>query len=134
MQLEVIATFKINVSSLPSAVFGVDVLANPDGGAAVSLFVDCSAPAADADCHVHMDASAHGGTISTGPLLFGHGEEGLVRMHAIVDHSIVELIVNNRTAMTVFAQPPDGNHTGLALFGEAEAVKASVQGWRLASI
>ena len=132
MQLEVIATFKINVSSLPSAVFGVDVLANPDGGAAVSLFVDCSAPAADADCHVHMDASAHGGTISTGPLLFGHGEEGLVRMHAIIDHSIVELIVNNRTAIVAYASPPSEHHSGVRLFGAG--VHAAVDYWVLDSI
>ena len=130
MQLEVIATFKINVSSLPSAVFGVDVLANPDGGAAVSLFVDCSAPAADADCHVHMDASAHGGTISTGPLLFGHGEEGLVRMHAIVDHSIVELIVNNRTAIVGAALSPAEADAGIKLFGAG--VDASMEYWELA--
>ena len=100
-------------------------------GAAVSLFVDCSAPAADADCHVHMDASAHGGTISTGPLLFGHGEEGLVRMHAIVDHSIVELIDNNRTAIVGAALSPAEADVGIKLFGAG--VDASMEYWELAA-
>ena len=43
--------------------FGVDVLVAMDNGSAVSLLVDCSAPAADADCHIVIDATAQVGLL-----------------------------------------------------------------------
>ena len=115
MQLEVVASF--TMGSKPQSIFGVDVLAAMDGSSAVSLLVDCSAPAADADCHVVVDATGQGGQRSQGPLLFGAGQAGVVTMHAVIDHSIIELIVNNRTAIVAYATPPSDDHTGVRLFG-----------------
>jgi sucrose-6-phosphate hydrolase SacC (GH32 family) len=135
MQLEVYATFDVPGGPLSDVpLFGVDVLAASDGSSAVALSVDCSAPATDADCHVHVDATGQGGSVHTAPLLFGGGAagRGVVAMHAIVDHSIIELIVNNRTAIVAYASPPSEHHSGVRLFGAG--VHAAVDYWVLDSI
>ena len=143
MQLEVFASFTIyNATTM----FGVDVLAALDGSSAVSLVVDCTSPGADADCHVVVDATAQGGGRSQGPLLFGTGPSSVmnVTMHAIVDHSIIELIVNNRTAIVEYANPPTDQHTGVRLFYRTSATEqhagvsstgaASMDYWQLDGI
>ena len=135
MQLEIFATFSIpSTASLPAvAAFGVDVLAAMDGSSAVSLLVDCSALAdADADCHVVVDATGQGGKVYKAPLLYGAGDNGTVSMHAIVDHSIIELIVNNRTAIVAYAYPPTDQHSGVRLFGTE--VQAKLDYWPLRGI
>ena len=55
-------------------------------------------------------------------------------IHITIKVNIVELIVNNRTAMTIFAHPTDANATGVMLFGVPATVMASVEGWALTSI
>ena len=138
MQLEVVATFT-GILDLPKPVFGVDVLVPANGSQSVSLTVDCTAPAADADCHVSIGGATVPQT-SVGPLLFGAGERGVVRMHAIVDHSIIELIVNNRTAIVQYASPPSEAWSGVRLRGPGQpgqlglGYQASLDYWELDSI
>ena len=132
MQLEVFASFTIY--KYATTMFGVDVLAALDGSSAVSLVVDCTSPGADADCHVIVDATAQGGGRSQGPLLFGTGPSSVmnVTMHAIVDHSIIELIVNNRTAMVTYNKKiPSASSTSVALWGTSAGVKADIKTWSL---
>ena len=50
---------------------------------------------------------------------------GEVQFHAYVDHSIVTVLVENQTALTVWVHPSAANSTGLALFCNA-AVAADV--------
>ena len=135
MQLEVVATFT-GILDLPKPVFGVDVLVPANGSQSVSLTVNCMAPAADADCHVSVGGAMVPQT-SVGPLLFGAGEAGVVRMHAIVDHSIIELIVNNRTAIVQYAAPPSEKWSGVRLFGPGQAelgYQATLDYWDLDTI
>jgi hypothetical protein len=54
------------------------------------------------------------------------------RIHAIVDHSIVEVIVNNATAFVVYAAPASENATQVAMFGSgAQRDVGSLQVWQL---
>jgi len=138
MQLEVVASFSFNVSHLPSAPFGVEVLRAKDGSKATRLQVDCSHGISA--CVVGVNATGQGGHWSNGPLLpvVGSAVDGsvTVRLHAIVDHTIVEAIFNNRTAMVTYAKPHTATDTDVALFGTTvngiEIVDAVVQTWELA--
>jgi hypothetical protein len=67
--------------------FGVTVL-----DAAANLTIDCAA----APCQGQVNGK--GGPIM--PLVTQS-----VALHAIIDHSIVEMIYNNRTAMVAYASP-----------------------------
>ena len=53
-----------------------------------------------------------------------------VRLHAIVDHSIVAAVYNNRTAMEVYARPDAASDTGARRFGTP---RADVEMWELDS-
>ena len=48
------------------------------------------------------------------------------------DHSIIELIVNNRTAIVGYAKPPGEQSTGVRLFGAG--LRASMDYWVLDAI
>ena len=53
-------------------------------------------------------------------------------IHAIVDHSLVEVIVNNATALVVYAAPSSANAGRVRLVGAPEdAKRASIVAWRL---
>jgi len=59
--------------------------------------------------------------VRAGPLMPSNAT--VVSMHIIVDHSIIEVIVNNRTALTVYVTPSSSESTGVAIYGtEAEGV------------
>ena len=53
-------------------------------------------------------------------------------MHAYADHAIVEVIVNNRTALVVYATPTDATGTA-GLVGIANAPGARLVAWTLES-
>merc|ERR1711953_1297860 len=53
--------------------------------------------------------------IRAGPLAPSNATE--VSIHAIVDHSIIEVIVNNRTALTVYVTPSSSESVGVSLYG-----------------
>jgi len=140
MQLEVVASFTFNAKSPPTAPFGVEVLRAQDGSKATRLQVDCSQGLSK--CVVGVNATAQGygqgyghGHSGYGPLLpvpDTSGDESItVRLHAIVDHTIVEAIFNNRTAMVVYSTPDAPTDTDIMLFGEPGKVLAKLETWAL---
>ena len=57
-----------------------------------------------------------------------------VSVHAIVDHSIIEAIFSNRSAMAVYvpwAQLPSADHTGVRFFGDPSEVTGTLDYWTL---
>jgi len=55
----------------------------------------------------------------------------IVRMHAYIDHSIVTVIVNNRTAITKYVTPKNSSSDGIFLFSSSSDVKADIHVWNL---
>ena len=110
-QLEIVATF--TWAAKPASAFGVTVL-----GGAANLTIDCST----ASCQGQVNGI--GGPIM--PL-----QTQSVTLHAIVDHSIIEVIYNNRTAMVVYASPPSASAKACSLFGVGSDVKGTVETWEL---
>merc|ERR1711920_731505 len=94
---------------------------------------DCSGGAAA--CTVGVNAGNQGGKTGFGPLLpvvSSSDETVTVKLHAIVDHTIVEAIFNNRTAMVVYSVPKAETDVGVMLFGaDSTTVKATLQTWNL---
>ena len=56
-----------------------------------------------------------------------------LHIHAYVDRSIVEVIVNDQTAITVYVHPQRADSVGLALFAERGEVTASVDVHQMAA-
>eukprot|EP00966_Prymnesium_polylepis_P115886 2678967-Prymnesium_polylepis.1 len=56
-------------------------------------------------------------------------------VHAYVDHSIVTLIVDNRTALTAWVHPQHPDSTGVGVFSDGghEGELLSLDVWTLAS-
>lgn len=125
MQLEVVASFSFNVSSPPAAPFGVAVLGSQDGLNSTKLSVDCTRAEDGSMCRVTVDDSNQTGRVHTGPLLplIDQNQHppptGMITitLHAYVDHGIVEVIWNNRTAIACTALAPNATWTMLQLFG-----------------
>ena len=113
-QLEVLATF--SWTAKPASAFGVTVL-----GGAANLTIDC---AAAGPCQGRVNGG-EGGPIM--PLTTQS-----VSLHAIVDHSIVEVIYNKRTAMVVYANPPSASAQACSLFGVlGSGVTGTIESWEL---
>jgi len=115
-QLEVLATF--TWTARPTFNFGVSIL-----GGAANLTINCTAGAA-APCQGQVNDK--GGPIM--PL-----KTQSVTLHAIIDHSIVEVIYNNRTAMVVYVDPASASAKACSLFGVSGGggVKGTVETWEL---
>lgn len=115
LQLEVLTTFSWT-GSAPTSAFGVSVL---NGTAKIT--VDCTTKAPDAPCMVTSPAA--------GPIM--PLDTTTVTVHAIVDHEIVETIVNNRTAMATYHKNiPSADCTAVALFG-TDGIQATIKTWAL---
>ncbi len=80
---------------------------------------------------VVVDATAQGNYNSRAGPLPPVAENGWT-IHAIVDHAIVEVIVNNYTALVVYATPEDATGTA-QLLGVDGVQGASLDAWELAS-
>merc|ERR1711957_373501 len=109
--------------------FGVEVLKGPDGDG-TRIGID---PASGL---VVVDGTSQGNDdVRAGPLMQANCTE--VVIHAIIDHSIIEVIVNNRTALTVYVTPKSKRSVGVALYGagndgaNANAVSGKLQVWEL---
>eukprot|EP00041_Stephanoeca_diplocostata_P037996 m.1466875 g.1466875 ORF g.1466875 m.1466875 type:complete len:661 (+) comp25138_c0_seq20:3388-5370(+) len=118
LQLELVVTFAWSGPN-PTHRFGVSVL-----GGAAEIAVDCTtnSPQAPGGCMV-------GCMSSQGPLM-PIGAKNL-RIHAIVDHQIIETIFNNRTAMVTYAKPANASAIGVALFGIDTSITAHLETWSL---
>lgn len=110
-----------------SAPFGVAI----QGGAA-KLSVDCKGTH-ERQAEATADGCMVGVSDAAGPLLPLGTKTATI--HAYVDHSIVETIFNNRTAMVTYSSPADATSTGVALFGVVpnSGVKATITTWNLAT-
>jgi len=109
--------------------FGVEVLKGPDGDG-TRIGID---PASGL---VVVDGTSQGNDdVRAGPLMQANCTE--VVIHAIIDHSIIEVIVNNRTALTVYVTPKSKRSVGVALYGagndgmNVNAVSGKLQVWEL---
>jgi hypothetical protein len=137
MQLEVVTTFTFKTGSKPWE-FGVDVLVGPTGSEGVSIFVNCGCPSNGLNCTAGVTPACGGWIhdpcychLGTGPAT---DPMQTVRLHAIVDHSSIEAIFNNRSAMatyTPWANLPSAESAGVRLYGNASRVKGSLQTWQL---
>jgi hypothetical protein len=120
-QLEVVATFTVAASAPSDASFGVRVLASDDGGDYQVVGVLLATQLVTA-----------GGR--AGPLqpAIATGAAGAVRVHIIVDHSILTAIFNNRTAVTAGVSPKGAASAGVELFGvDGTLVSCVWQAWAL---
>ena len=61
------------------------------------------------------------------------GAETEVNIHAIVDHSIIEVIVNNRTAFTFYTKPTAASAQFAGLYGMSAGnnVTGTLDMWKL---
>ena len=90
-----------------------------------------------------VDGTAQGGSeLRCGPYVADPENGREARLHTIVDHSLIEVIVNNRTALTVSVSPSGIAASGTALIGASAAseegggeveVTAQVDCWQLES-
>ena len=121
LQMEIVATFTFTAN--PKAVFGVSVL----GGTAEAV-VDCSNTTIQnkgrnpGGCMIgvadqpKVSSQSLSGRVSAGPVLPVASKT--IRMHIIVDHEILETIVNNRTAMVTYHKSiPSAASTAVTLIG-----------------
>jgi hypothetical protein len=82
---------------------------------------------------VTVDATSQGNTaVRAGPLPAPNSKTGGWDMHVYCDHSIIEVIVNNATALVVYAAPAS-NMGYTKLVGEFSAGQAHLDLWELAS-
>lgn len=104
LQFELLATV-----TKSSNLAGVDVLISPDGKSKASVLVDFEKEI------VMVDATKAGNSdVRAGPLL---GSTDAVTIHAYIDHSIVAVIFNNRTSLTVSVKPASEDADGVAATG-----------------
>jgi hypothetical protein len=135
MQLEILASFSFDATAPPQAPFGVEAYCV--GDACVRLQIDCSTAAAAVSCTVGVNTTAmpdtHHGQMATAPLLPLLPSSGSVEVtvHAILDHTIIEAIFNNRSAITgMYAKPPTADAYTTRAFG---GVTGKVDWWELDS-
>ena len=132
LQLEIVVKFEFD--SNPAGQFGVTFL-----NGAANVTVDCTTnhPAAPDGCMLHNVMAPRG--FKGGPdgfdipvLPVGHKS---IRVHTIVDHELIEAIVNNRSAMFWTARPFRANDTAVSLFGVggSTGVNATITTWNLKS-
>ena len=143
MQIEIVATFTFD--AMPTAPFGVTAL----GGQAV-IVVDCANKTfvnrgeAPGGCMVGANIQYNGNPPACGPgdRAVGGCPRGpvlpvgskTVTMHIVVDHEIVECIVNNRTAMVTYHKNiPSAASTAVTLVGAGagSGVTGSIRSWHL---
>jgi len=121
LQLEIVCQFS-NINHGSKDVFGIHVLigTNPDDYVAIGVNMTTSLLyIGDTDTRA-------------GPMNFSNPYmEDTVWMHAYVDHSIVTVIVNNRTAITKYVSPASATSDGVALFGTDSDIKADLHIWKL---
>lgn len=104
LQFELLASVK--KGSSPA---GVDVLISADGKSRASVLVDFDKEL------VIVDATKAGNSdVRAGPLL---GSTDAVTIHAYIDHSIIAVIFNNRTSLTVSVKPAAEDADGIATVG-----------------
>merc|ERR1712039_971135 len=85
---------------------------------------------------IYVDRTRSGSSmdadIRAGPWYGASRQGGESTMHMYVDHSLVTLIVDNRTALSVWVHPTLSASVGVALFADAPGVIAqTIDVWQL---
>ena len=130
LQLEVVATFEWTGATTPTKPFGVSFL-----NGTRTIMIDCAGndPQAPKGCMVRGDGNfpnIFGGNSGSGPLM-PLGQKS-ARVHTIVDHTILETIVNNRTAMVAYSpMTKDPPGTAVQLVGVPAGVTGTISSWNL---
>ena len=137
-QIEIAGTVRFGPGA---GAFGLSVLAGDVGGVVehTDIVFDVQRQQVQIDRRNSSarftDADVRGGPM---PALAVPGE---LRFHAYVDHSVVTVIAENQTALTVWVHPVSPNSTGVALFnnggagaGAAPPVMVAMEVWQLASV
>jgi sucrose-6-phosphate hydrolase SacC (GH32 family) len=130
MQLEVVATFEWTGATPPTKPFGVSFL-----NGTRTIMIDCAGkdPQAPKGCLVKGNGNfpnIFGGNSGSGPLM-PLGQKS-ARVHTIVDHTIFETIVNNRTAMVAYSpMTKDPPGTAVQLVGVPAGVTGTISSWNL---
>jgi hypothetical protein len=132
LQLEVVATYSWTTAAPPTTEFGFSVLGNTGANVTIS----CGPQNVDAPCMVRMLTNGVHGQLNAslyphvGPVL--PLDTKTVTVHTIVDHQIVETIVNNRTAIvSYYPSIPTASATEVALFGVVSGIEAEIKTWQL---
>lgn len=135
MQLEIVATFTF--TTMPTAPFGITAL-----GGAAEIMVDCANKTirnmgeAPAGCMVDANIQYNSNKAVPGPQpgpVLPIGTK-LVKMHIIVDHEIIESIINNRTAIVSYHKNiPSATSTAVTVVGagSSSGVTGLVKSWHL---
>jgi len=142
MQFEIWGRFSLDCAKLPQASFGIDVYCA--AGTCTRLQIECTtasesaaiAVPARASCTVGVNTTAqfdpdHNRSVASGPLLPLLPSAGAyeIVVHAIVDHAIIEVVFNNRTAIGgMYTKPPEATTYATRVFGDVEA---EVDYWEL---
>ncbi len=111
----------------------LEVLRSPDGTEVTRIIVDWERAQIEID---RRQASLEPQVETTGHRAdIGVLTEDVFRLHLFVDHSVLELIANGRTAMTTRVYPTRSDSSGVALFATGDRTRVrTLDLWRLASI
>ena len=137
LQIEIVATFTF--TAMPKAPFGVTTL-----GGAAEIMVDCANTTimnmgeAPGGCMVAANLQYNGFKAVAGRpgpvhLIGGPPGHKTVTMHIIVDHEIMESIINNRTAVVSYHKniPSAASTAVWAWAGIDNGVTGSIKSWHL---
>ena len=110
--------------------FGIKVLASADGTEGTTFMFDLDKGLLVGDATTQ--GNAH---VRAGPIVTPQGQKTHT-LHAIVDHSMIEIIADNRTALTLIAKASDAKNVAVELVGTgpgAAQVHGTLEVWNLAS-
>ena len=110
--------------------FGIKVLASADGSEGTTFMFDLKNGLLLGDATTQGNAKVRAGPIVTPETRKTH------TLHAIVDHSLIEVIADNRTALTLIAKASDAANIAVELVGTgsgAADVKGTLEVYGLAS-
>lgn len=136
-RLEILASFS-NVFSAagecgPAHEFGVLVFGSDDFTEHAAVGFDARAKHVFIDrTNVGKNATFH--DVRAGPCLSDGGESMGLTMHVYVDHSIVTVIANNQTAITVYAPRGSKNSIRVAPYALGGCVDATLDVWKLDAV
>jgi len=129
-QLEIVADFKIpgGLESLPErSEFGIAVLGCPNSFERTTIGVNPQAKLFTVDATRQANSF-----VQAGPLV--PEDTDSIHIHAYIDHSIMEVILNNRTAITSGAKPRAASCGQVWLYGvDGVRIVAEMNVWQLAT-
>jgi hypothetical protein len=142
-QLEIKANFSLRSAFEAPSRFGLWVLAGPASSSSNSSATERTAIEFDSKSKLvsidrRFSGNRNDSDVRAGPwpkVDYGNSDAPAtdLHVHAFVDRSIVEVIVNGQTAITVYVHPRLADSVGLALFADGGDVTASVEVHQMAS-